>query len=143
MRRVARLGDGWLASGYNTTPETFASGLATLRDLLAEAGRDPSGFPTTLATTWLFVTDDDRERRAVNERLSRMLRRPLDEIEGRLPVGSPAACLDLFGRYRDAGLGRVLIWPMQDEVEQLERVAEQIIAPLAGTTSPKAATLPP
>ena len=141
MRRVARLGDGWLASGYNTTPETFASGLATLRDLLAGAGRDPSGFPTTLATTWLFVTDDDRERRAVNERLSRMLRRPLDEIEGRLPVGSGAACLDLFGRYRDAGLRRVLIWPMQDEVGQMERVAEQIIAPLARTTTHDAATL--
>jgi alkanesulfonate monooxygenase SsuD/methylene tetrahydromethanopterin reductase-like flavin-dependent oxidoreductase (luciferase family) len=95
------------------------------------AGRDPTGFPTTLATTWLYVTDDDTEARAFNERLSLMLRRPIDEIEGRLPVGSPAACLDLLGRYRDAGLGRVLVWPMHDEVEQLERVAEQIMAPLS------------
>ena len=134
MRRVARLGDGWLASGYNATPDTFTSGLATLRDLLDAAGRDPTGFPTTLATTWLYVTDDDTEARAFNERLSVMLRRPLDEIEGRLPVGSPAACLDLLGRYRDAGLGRVLVWPMRDEVEQIERVAEQIMAPLASGT---------
>jgi alkanesulfonate monooxygenase SsuD/methylene tetrahydromethanopterin reductase-like flavin-dependent oxidoreductase (luciferase family) len=132
MRRVARLGDGWLASGYNMTPETFATGLATLCDLIGAEGRDPSGFPTTLATTWLFITDDDAETRVVNERLSRMLRRPLDEIEGRLPVGSPAACLDLFGRYRDAGLGRILVWPMRDEVEQLQRVSEEIIAPLMG-----------
>src|SRR5207342_2328303 len=111
---------------------TFTTGLATLCDLLAAEGRDPSGFPTTLATTWLFITDDDAETRVVNERLSRMLRRPLDEIEGRLPVGSPAACLDLFGRYRDAGLGRVLVWPRGDDVEQLQRVAEEIIAPLTG-----------
>ena len=136
MRRVARLGDGWLASGYNSTPAAFMAGLATLHDLLAAEGRDPAGFPTTLATTWLFVTDDDKQARAVNERLSRMLRRPLDEIEGRLPVGSPAMCLDLFGRYRDAGLGRALVWPMQDEVEQLERVAEQVMAPLVSGLDP-------
>ena len=84
----------------------------------------------------IFVTDDDKQARAVNERLSRMLRRPLDEIEGRLPVGSPAMCLDLFGRYRDAGLGRALVWPMQDEVEQLERVAEQVMAPLVSGLDP-------
>src|SRR6476661_359190 len=30
LRRVARLGDGWLASGYNTTPESFASSWSTL-----------------------------------------------------------------------------------------------------------------
>lgn len=141
MRRVARLGDGWLASGYNTTPETFTTGLATLHDLLDAVGREPSHFPTTLATTWLFITEDDAEARAVNERLSRMLRRPLDEIEGRLPVGSAAACLDLFGRYRDAGLERVLVWPMQDDVEQLQRVAEQIMAPLADAPLPEAGTL--
>ena len=132
LRRVARLGDGWLASGYNTTPEAFAAGLATLQDLLDAEGRDPSDFPSTLATTWLFVTDDRAEARAVYERLSRILRRPAEELVGRLPIGSPAACVDLLGRYRDAGLGRVLLWPMQHEVEQLDRVAEQIVAPLAG-----------
>ena len=59
-----------------------------------------------------------------------MLRRPIEELVGRLPIGSPAACLDLFGRYRDAGLQRVLVWPMGDEVEQLERVAAEIIPDL-------------
>ena len=28
LRRVARLADGWLASGYNTTPELFGPGVA-------------------------------------------------------------------------------------------------------------------
>ena len=80
-----------------------------------------------MATTWMYLTDDATEARAVNERLSQMLRRPIDEIEGHLPVGSPAACLDLLGAYRDAGLQRVSVWPMKDEVQQLERVAAEII----------------
>ena len=95
--------------------------------MLEAEGRDPSTFPSTMATTWLFVTDDKAEARAVYERLSQMLRRPIEDLVRRLPIGSPAACLDLLGRYRDAGLVRVLVWPMRDEVEQLERVAAEII----------------
>ena len=56
-----------------------------------------------------------------------MVRRPVDDLAGKLPIGSPAACLDLLSRYRDAGMERVLVWPMRDEVEQLERVAAEII----------------
>ena len=127
MRRVARLADGWLASGYNTTPEAFTTNLGALEAMLEAAGRDPSAFPTTMATTWLRVTDDDAEARSVVQLLSGMLRRPVDEVSDRLPVGSVARCVDLFGRYQAAGLQRILVWPVRDEVEQLERVAADVI----------------
>ncbi len=130
LRRVARLADGWLASGYNTTPEAFTRSWSTLRGMLETERRDPSTFLSTMATAWLYVTDDEAEARAVNERLSQMVRRPLDEVQGRLPVGSPAACVDLLGRYQAAGLQRVLLWPVRDEVQQLERVAAEIIPQL-------------
>ena len=131
MRRVARLADGWLASGYNSTPEGFATALGNLRGMLEAEGRDPSTFPNTMATTWSYVTDDEAETRAVNERLSQMLRRPIEDVAGRLPIGSPAACVDLLGRYQDAGLQRVLLWPLKDEVRQLERVASEVIPQIA------------
>ena len=84
LRRVARLGDGWLASGYNTTPESFATELADARRH-ARGGRAAirPTFRSTMATTWLFVTDRrDRTARAVYERLSQMLRRPIEAIRG-------------------------------------------------------------
>ena len=34
LRRVARLGDGWLASAYNTTPDSFRDGLDRLGEEL-------------------------------------------------------------------------------------------------------------
>ena len=40
LRRVARLADGWLASGYNTTPELFAQAWADVQAELAARGRD-------------------------------------------------------------------------------------------------------
>jgi alkanesulfonate monooxygenase SsuD/methylene tetrahydromethanopterin reductase-like flavin-dependent oxidoreductase (luciferase family) len=127
LRRVARSADGWLASGYNATPESFATMWATLRGMLEEHGRDPLTFTNTLATTWLYVTDDDARARAVNERIALMVRRPTEEVAGRLPIGSPAACQDLLGRYQAAGLQRILLWPVSDEIEQLERIASDVL----------------
>ena len=134
LRRVVRLGDGWLASGYNTTPGSFAAAWETLRGMLETEGRDPSTFRRTMATTWTYVTDDEAEARAVTGQLSGMLRRPIEEVEGRLPIGSPAACLDLLGRYQRVGLERVVLWPLKDEVHQLERVAAEVAPHLGSTT---------
>lgn len=131
LRRVARLADGWLASGYNTTPEDFTTAWSILRGMLEENGRDPSTFPCTMATTWLCITDDDAEARAVIERLARMLRRSVEDVTGRLPIGSAAACVDLLGRYREAGLRRILFWPMRDELHQIERLALEVLPHLA------------
>lgn len=131
LRRVARFGDGWLASGYNTTPESFRTTWATLGGMLEAEGRNPAGFPNTMATTWTYVTDDDVEARELVDQLSQMLRRPVEELAGRLPIGSPAACADLLGRYQEAGVQRVLLWPLKHEVDQLERIAEEVIPQLA------------
>jgi probable F420-dependent oxidoreductase len=130
LRRVARLADGWLASGYNTTPEAFAAARRALDDSLADAGRDPATFPSALATTWLYLTDDEREAGALREQLAQLLRRPVEEVASRLPIGSTAACVDLLGRYQSADLGRVLLWPLRDELAQLERIAAAVMPQL-------------
>lgn len=46
LRRVARLGNGWLASAYNIDPEGFAAGLERLGETLTADGRDPPRSPT-------------------------------------------------------------------------------------------------
>ena len=63
-----------------------------------------------------------------------MLRRPIEEVVARLPIGSPASCLDLIGRYQEAGLQRVLVWPLKDEVAQLERLVMDVLPEQPGRT---------
>ncbi|MFL6239712.1 MAG: LLM class F420-dependent oxidoreductase [Actinomycetes bacterium] len=46
LRRTARLGDGWIGMAH--TPESAAERVATLRKLLAEAGRDPATVQVTV-----------------------------------------------------------------------------------------------
>ena len=46
LARVARAGDGWLASAYNTTPEGFSDARAALGARSRSAGGNRTAFPT-------------------------------------------------------------------------------------------------
>jgi alkanesulfonate monooxygenase SsuD/methylene tetrahydromethanopterin reductase-like flavin-dependent oxidoreductase (luciferase family) len=127
MRRVARLADGWLASAYNTSPVDFAAARRRLADLLASEGREATGFPNTLATMWLHVTDDEAERRDVLVRLGGLLRREPEQLTSILPIGSADHCRSLIIGYQEAGAERILFWPLLDEVGQLERLANDVL----------------
>jgi alkanesulfonate monooxygenase SsuD/methylene tetrahydromethanopterin reductase-like flavin-dependent oxidoreductase (luciferase family) len=116
LRQVVRLGDGWMASGYNTTPEHFRSRLHTL----------PSHLPHAIATTWLYVTDTRRDRdRVLSQRLTPLLGRTPDAP---LPIGPPAHCAEVLSAYARAGAQRIFLWPLGDELAQLERFRNEVAA---------------
>ena len=127
LRRTARLADGWLASAYNTTPALFAEAWDRLRMLLPEHGKDPDTFPNGLATMWFHLTSDPAEaERILRERLVPTINRPEDVLRDRLPVGPPEKMAEKLAAFRDAGVQRVLLWPVTEEVRQLELFAEQV-----------------
>jgi alkanesulfonate monooxygenase SsuD/methylene tetrahydromethanopterin reductase-like flavin-dependent oxidoreductase (luciferase family) len=127
LARVARWGDGWLASAYNTTPARFAAARARLARALADRGGSAEGFPTALATMWTWVADDPAERdRVLAEVLAPVLGRDPGELGRRVCVGSAEHCAELLCRYAEAGCGRVYVWPLGDERRQLELVAGEV-----------------
>ena len=76
MRRVACLGDGWLASAYNTTPEGFAANMKVLGGELQRQQRPPGDFPNAVVTMWTWITGDRADRdRVLGGLLSPLLRR--------------------------------------------------------------------
>jgi len=129
LRRVARLGDGWLASGYNTTPSRFAAGLARLHQGLEAAERDPLAFPNAIATMWLYVSEARRDsERVLSDVLAPMLNRPVELLrELALPIGSAAQCAERIRAYQDAGAERIFVWPLADELRQLERFRTEVV----------------
>ncbi|MGH7860306.1 MAG: LLM class F420-dependent oxidoreductase [Candidatus Binatia bacterium] len=60
LRRAAALGDGWYGVGH--TPETAAARVATLRRLLAEAGRESAPFEITVSHGGEMPTPEMLER---------------------------------------------------------------------------------
>jgi alkanesulfonate monooxygenase SsuD/methylene tetrahydromethanopterin reductase-like flavin-dependent oxidoreductase (luciferase family) len=133
LRRVARLGDGWLASGYNTTPERFADARVALAAHLRDAGRDPGAFPNAIATMWLYVTESRREEERILEQLlAPAIGRTVEELRALpLPIGPAEQCAERLDAYARAGAERVFVWPLADELRQLEHLRERV-APLIG-----------
>lgn len=132
LGRVARLGDGWLASAYNTTPEAFATARRRLAERLRAVGRDPDGFPNAIATMFFYITEERAtSERMVREVLSPTLNRPEEELRERLLVGPAEECAEKLEAYRAAGATRIFLWPVEDELGQLATFQEQV-APLVG-----------
>lgn len=128
LRRVASLGDGWLASAYNTSPDEFASARERLTAELASHGKNAERFPNALVTMWTWITGSRAERdRVLSEVLAPLLRRDADELADQVCVGSADHCAELLSRYAEAGCQRVYLWPLGDEPRQIELAAE--IAP--------------
>jgi alkanesulfonate monooxygenase SsuD/methylene tetrahydromethanopterin reductase-like flavin-dependent oxidoreductase (luciferase family) len=129
LRRVARLGDGWLASGYNTTPRRFRDSLALLTEQLVAVGKNPQTFPNGIATMWLYVTERRRDaERMLREILAPVLNRPVDALrELTLPIGSAQQCAERISAYGEAGAERVFVWPLGDELRQLELFRERVV----------------
>ena len=134
LARVARAGDGWLASAYNTTPERFAGARAALARQLDERGRDAEGFPNALATMWTWVTEDRAEARSrAADVLAPLLSRDPDELAraglrrlrralrraARRATPRPAASASTCGRWatsaRQLELWRSAVAPQVDD----------------------------
>ena len=131
LRRVARLGDGWLASAYNTTPDRFREGLDRLAEERRRLGKVTATLPSAIATTWLHVTEDKgAAERMRTEVLAPLLRRPAAELGSALLLIGPAAvCAERLAAVVEAGAHRIFVWPLGDEVRQLELFRERV-APL-------------
>ena len=128
LRRVARLGDGWLASAYNTTPEMFQEGRARLDGYLGDAGKDSGVFPDAIATMFCYVTEDQGvAERVIRDIIAPAINRPEEELRERLPVGSAEECAEKLSAYKAAGAQRIYLWPVEDEVRQLELFQERVI----------------
>ena len=117
LRRAVRIGDGWIGSGSSSVDD-FVSQSATVREEVAERGRDPAGFPIA-KRVYIAVGDG---RRLVDG-LDAMYGMP--GLGARVAVsGSPEQIAEQLARLREAGAQELLLNPLHDHFEQLEALAE-------------------
>jgi hypothetical protein len=129
---VARLGDGWLASAYNTTPELFGEARTYLGDQLVRQGKDPATYPNALATMWFYITDDRTEAdRVMRERVVPTIHRPEAVLRERLPIGPAEVFAEKLSAFARAGVQRVFVWPVADEERQLTLFCDQVLPAVA------------
>jgi alkanesulfonate monooxygenase SsuD/methylene tetrahydromethanopterin reductase-like flavin-dependent oxidoreductase (luciferase family) len=122
LRRVARLGDGWVASALVNGPDEFGEQWQRLQQLLADEGRDPDGFGNIVATLFYYVGDD--AERVIEHRLAPLLGRTAEDLIPRCAIGSAEQVHERIQEFADAGARQVHLWPAADPLAQIEALAE-------------------
>jgi probable F420-dependent oxidoreductase len=124
MRRAARLGDGWLPVGISPTnpldtPARYAAGVAKLRHMATDFGRDPSKIEMAYNVLWY----DDREAQRTTS------------DERRVFTGTPRQIAEDITRMSEAGLQHVCFAisrpTVQETIDVLTRFANEV-RPLVG-----------
>ena len=126
LRRAVRLGDGFFGAGSAPTGR-FADQVQVVRAALAEAGRDPAGFP--IAKRVYIGIDDNaaRGRERMNAAMERIYGRRVPAIEAAAVAGTAADCVREVQAVAEAGAGLILFTTVFEEAEQAERLAAEVM----------------
>ncbi|MCI0799946.1 MAG: LLM class flavin-dependent oxidoreductase [Chloroflexi bacterium] len=128
LRRVARLGDGWIASAWHSSPEEFQTALGVLNSALESRGRDPDDFPNAVNTMFMYVdADGDRARQVAVPIIERTTRTTFDGEGGHFLVGDYEECKTLLRRWMDAGAKQICVWPVTDAPRQIQMFGEYLL----------------
>ena len=128
LRRVAKYGDGWMASAYNITPDKFKAKWKTLLSYRKDMDKDTTRFGNSVVSMFGYI-DNNKEkiRKIVRDVLSPVLGRPAEELEGLLLFGSIDECIKKIKVFLEAGVNSIHFWPVNDYLEQIEIFSKEII----------------
>jgi probable F420-dependent oxidoreductase len=124
LRRAVELGDGFIGAGSASTA-AFAEQMKVLRGILAERGRDPASFPIGKRVYLAIDRDRARAGKRLAEWFGAFYGRPALAEEVSV-WGDVDACVEGLRAVAAAGSGFLMLNPVFDEAEQLERIAAEL-----------------
>ena len=128
MRRAVRHGDGFMGAGSQTAVQ-FAEQVKVVREELSAQGREPGTFRIG-KRAYVHVEDDaTRGRRRLEDALTRHYGR--GGWSEHILAGPAEECAAGIRAVADAGAELILLNPLVDDAQQLERLAAQVIPALS------------
>jgi probable F420-dependent oxidoreductase len=124
IRRAVELGEGFIGAGSSPI-SAFEAQVKSLRGHLEAGGRDPDAFPVA-KRVYIAV---DRDRPLTERRLGEWFGWHYGDpaMAGRVSVyGDEEECRESLRRIVRAGARLLILNPVFDELEQLERLAELV-----------------
>jgi alkanesulfonate monooxygenase SsuD/methylene tetrahydromethanopterin reductase-like flavin-dependent oxidoreductase (luciferase family) len=129
LRRVARLGDGWMTTAWPA--EDFAELRRRICAYATDYGRSFEALPCSLY--YNININNDREA-AIQESQQYLeayytpMRFPRERVEGWVACGSPAQCLQQLQTFIDAGATDILLrFSSWDQDGQFQRCVEEVL----------------
>jgi probable F420-dependent oxidoreductase len=128
MRRAVRHGDGFMGAGSQTTAQ-FAQQVRVVREELDAQGREPGTFRIG-KRVYVYVDDDAaRGRRRLEEALTEHYGR--EGWSEHILAGPAEVCTAGIRAVAEAGAELVVLNPLVDDAQQLERLASEVVPALS------------
>lgn len=125
LKRAVRHGDGWMGAGSSSSAD-FVRGVAILRRLFDESGRDPASF--VISKRVYLAVDEDRPRAERRLREWFGARYKNAEMAVRVSIwGGRNECVDKLAELTRAGAQHFLLNPVFDELDHLELLAREVL----------------
>lgn len=136
MERAGAHADVWLP--YLVTPQRFADSLASVREVAARHGRDPSAVSGALFVWGTVDEDADRARRSAISFVSEVYAQDFAPLADKyLVAGDPGQVTARLAEYRDAGAESVIFspaCPVADRERMIETLAAGVLPALQSAT---------
>ena len=125
LRRAVKYADGWMGAGSSSSG-SFVRESARIRDMLAEAKRDPRSFHFAKRVYLAVDNDKVRGERRIKEWFSKRYKNA--DLGPKVAIwGSSAECTESIREIVKAGAQQIVFNPMFDEMEHLEICAKEIM----------------
>ncbi len=125
LRRAVKYADGWMGAGSSSSG-SFIRESARLRDMLADAKRDPGTFHFAKRVYLAVDKDNARAERRIREWFGKRYKNP--DLGPKVSIwGSAAKCTEKIQEIVKAGAQQIVFNPMFDEMEHLDICAKEIM----------------
>jgi len=125
LRRAVKYADGWMGAGSSSSG-SFIRESARLRDMLADAKRDPGTFHFAKRVYLAVDKDNARAERRIREWFGKRYKNP--DLGPKVSIwGSAAKCTEKIREIVKAGAQQIVFNPMFDEMEHLDICAKEIM----------------
>ncbi len=127
LQRAVELGDGFIGAGSQTTGQ-FAEQVRVVREALAKRDADEAKFAVAKRVYIAVDSDGTRARRRLTEGLTALYGFfGIPGLDALGTGGTPEECAVALREVREAGAEMILLNPLFDDLEQMERLAAEVM----------------
>ena len=125
LRRAVKYADGWMGAGSSSSG-SFIRESARLRDMLADAKRNPATFHFAKRVYLAVDSDKARAERRIREWFGKRYKNA--DLGPKVSIwGSAAECTEKIQKIVNGGAQQIVFNPLFDEMEHLDICAKEIM----------------
>ena len=130
LRRAVQLGNGWL--GGRTPTQKFREHVSAVHRYLDEFSRDPADFMIGKRTYIAVDKNKSRAEQKLNQWFNQVYK-VRDIANSSAIYGNEQECIDKLGEVVLAGAKLLILNPISDHMEHLERLAKNVLPKISST----------